>query len=52
MNQLLTFAQWFLQGVMYFSIGMLYVAVISLFCLIVLGTIKLLFTCIKKLLRT
>lgn len=51
MNQLLTFLQWLFQGITYFTIGMLYIAVITLFCLVVLGTMKLLYTCIRKLLQ-
>lgn len=51
MNNLLTFLQWFLEGISFFTLGLFYVATIILFCTIVFGTIKLIAWAVKKLLK-
>ena len=51
MNQLLSLLQWFLEGISYFTLGLFYVMTITLLCVIVFGTLKLIFNIIKKLLK-
>lgn len=51
MNQILSLVQWFLQGISYFTLGLFFVMTITLLCVIVFGTLKLIFNVMKKLLR-
>ena len=45
------FLQWFLEGIMYFTGGMISLAIIGVFVLMGLGTWKLVFNTIKKILQ-
>jgi len=51
MNQILSLLQWFLEGISYFTLGLFFVMTITLLCVIVFGTLKLIFNIIKKLLK-
>jgi len=51
MQELLAILQWFLRGIVFFGVSLIYVAILTSFGLIIFGTLKLIFNTIKKILQ-